>query len=278
MTKRSENLNIYRHKWENRMVFVAILAIAVASIIAVILTLNNEKIPTFLEGILAVVYVLPLLTAVLIHYNYWKEAVDAVEITDTQYPELYKIFKKQVKLGGFDFMPRLYIKNGNGVLNAFASKSRFKTSKGAYIVVHSDIIDTYYDLGDKNTFKFVVSHELGHIKLGHVNIRRMVMMGALRPVLLHSTFSRAQEYSADRFGASINDDTAFSSLSLLFAGKRNYKRIDLEEYIKNDSRQISRVWVAVVNFRADHAVGRRRLAAAHQMDKDGWQNVNGRML
>lgn len=97
-------------------------------------------------------------------------------------------------------------------------------------------------------------------------------------MLLGDTLNRAQEYSADRFAASINGPIAMRSLAMLAAGKRNYERTGLDAYLDDDAVHINRFWVAVVNFRANHAVGRRRLAAARQMDQDGWQGTHGKML
>lgn len=260
------------------MVWFSVLVAILATIAVISLGVLHQDAPEWLQAVVISAYLSPLVTSVVIHWQYWKEVVDAVEVSDKQYPELYKIFKEQVKRGGFDYMPRLYVKNGNGVLNAFASKHRFSVKKGGYIVVYSDIVDTFYDLGNKDTIRFVLSHELGHLKLGHINIRRNVLNGVLRPFFLHDTFTRAQEYSADRFAASITDQIAMPSLAVLSAGKRNYERVDVKQYIEHDAKDISKVWVAYVNFRANHAVGRRRLAAARRMDQEGWEHVHGHML
>ncbi len=272
------DLNKYRHKWENRMVAVAIVVAILATAAVIVFVTQDGDPPGWLTAIVIGAYVSPLIIATVIHWNYWKFAVDAVEVTDDQYPELYEIFKEQVERGGFDYMPRFYVMNGNGTLNAFASKNRLNVKKGGYVFIFSDMVDAFYDLGNADTVRFVISHELGHLKLGHVNVRRNVMQGVLRPLFLHDTFSRAQEYSADRFGASITDGIAMPSLAILAAGKRNYERVDIDAYIDNDSKHISKLWVAIVNFRADHAVGRRRLAAAREMDQEGWEDVHGRML
>lgn len=273
-----KNLNKYRHKWENRMVYFSIVVAIVATIAFIALSANHQDAPTWLKTVVLLAYTSPVTVTVILHYTRWKEVVDAVEVTDKQYPELYKIFKEQVKAGGFDYMPRLYVKNGNGTLNAFATKGSLNVKKSGFVVVFSDVVDTFYDLGNKDTFRFIISHELGHLKLGHINVRRNVLKGLLTPIFLKDTFQRAQEYSADRFGAAITNKIATPSLAILGAGKRNYERMNTDEYIKNDTTEISKFWVAIVNFRANHAVLRRRLAAAQRMDKEGWENVHGKML
>lgn len=271
------DLNKYRHKWENRMVIVAILVGIAGIFAAVLFVLNRSSIPDWVQAVVVVIFVTPIITAVMIRYNYWKEVVDSIEVTEKQYPELYRIFLEQVEKAELGFVPRLYLKNGNGKLNAFASKNQLDITKGAYVLVYSDMVDTFYDLKNEDTIRFVLSHELGHIKLGHVHVRRSVLRGILTPFFLNDTFTRAQEYSADRFAASITNKIATPALAVLVGGKRNYEQMDVEQYAQNDARHISKFWVAVVNFRANHAVGRRRLAAAYQMDKEGW-DVHGNML
>ena len=260
------------------MVGVAVAVAIIAVIVIIVLAANRSEAPGWVQAIVIAAVVSPFTIGVFIRYTFWKEVVDAVEVTETQYPELYAVFAEQVRRGDFDYMPRLYIKNGNGLLNAFASKSRLDITKCGYVVIYSDIVDTFYDLGNVDTVRFVISHELGRLKLGHVHVRRAVLNGVLRPLFLHDTLTRAQEYSADRFGASINGPIAMRSLAVLTAGKRNYESTDLDAYIDNDAGHINRFWVAIINFRANHAVGRRRLAAARRMDREGWQDVHGQMF
>ena len=271
-------LNKFRHKWELPMVFLAILLAVVATIVAIALLANQLKVPDWLMTIVLAAYVSPFAIALFLHYNYWKEVVNSVEVNEGQYPELYEIFREQAEKCELGFIPKLYVKNGNGTMNAFAAKAGVSKTSG-YIVVYSDIVDTFYELGDAETIRFILSHELGHIKLGHVTVRRNLLKGVLKPLFLSDTLVRAQEYSADRFGAAINQQgIATKSLSVLIAGKRNYQSFDVAKYIEKDAKEISWFWVAIVNFMANHAVGRRRLAAAHDMDTKGWENVHGKML
>lgn len=273
----TERIAAYRHRWEMRMVALGVLVAVVAVVVVAILTVNHASVPGWLNTIALAALAAPPVVALAIGYNFWKVVVDAVEVTDGQYPELKRIFDEQVVRGGFDWQPRLYVTNGNGVLNAFASKGRLDVRRGGYVVVYSDIVDTFYELGDEDLFRFVISHELGHLRLGHINVRRSVLASVLAGVFLGKSLTRAQEYSADRFGASITDGIALHSLSVLYAGKRVYRDLDLDRYIDHDTTEINPFWVGVVNFRSDHAVGRRRLAAARLMDRGGW-DVHGRML
>ena len=98
-----------------------------------------------LVGILA-----PALAAVAIRWFYWSAITNAVEVTPAQFPEVYTIYHDLAQQMGFrpdaagkgiTRLPRLYIKNGNGVMNAYASKCQ--VSRG-YVVIHSDLVDVGY--------------------------------------------------------------------------------------------------------------------------------------
>lgn len=267
-----------RHKAEMKMVTLAVLWGIIAIAAAILLAANHEAVPTWLKTLIFVGAISIVLIPIFFHYNYWKTIVDAVEVTPKQYPDIYKIFDSSAKNIGLAKTPRLYIVNGNGVMNAYATKCSLSKK---YVVIYSDLLDVYSELGKKNEamLRFVLSHELGHIYLGHVNARRSILQSLLRPIFLAKSFSRAQEYSADRVGASVTKNgTRAAALFPLYAGKRQSQHGSLKNYLSNDTNHISRFWVAIANFMADHPVGRRRLAALSRMDKEGWENIHGKML
>lgn len=269
--------NPLRHRWEMRLVYLGAVMGVVWLFLLVGMAVGRYDIPDWLSGAAVAMLSAPFVLVFFLRYNYWKEIVNAVEVTDQQYPEIWAIYIDLVRQFELDETPRLYVKNGNGLLNAFAAKC---TVNKAYVLVYSDIVDSYYELGDKDTLRFVLGHELGHVRLGHVNIRRQILKSALRPLFLTNSLTRAQEYSADRIAASklVPEVSAARSLSILYAGKRNYQALNIDQYVNNDTAHISRFWVAVVNFMANHPVGRRRLAAASKMDADQHWDVHGPML
>jgi len=267
-----------RHKAENKLVTLAVVWIVIVAILCISLLTNHQHLPTWATVVLGAVIIVPLVAPVALAYNYWKTIVSAIEITEQQFPDIYKIFREAAADIGVKELPRLYMSNGNGVMNAYATKGGLKKK---WIMLYSDLVDIYSELDQEHAamLRFVISHELGHIYLGHVNIRRMVLSAALRIILLEKSFSRAQEYSADRVAASVNPQGTYAdALFPLYIGKRQFQHATLREYLANDARHISRFWVAIVNFFADHPVGRRRLAALAQMDAEGWENVHGKML
>ncbi|HKQ97543.1 MAG TPA: M48 family metallopeptidase, partial [Candidatus Polarisedimenticolia bacterium] len=89
--------------------------------------------------------------------------------------------------------PEAYLMQSGGTLNALAT--RFFGSR--FIVLYSDLLEACGDNEDARDF--IVAHELGHLKAGHLTGRWFLMPGLLVP-FLGSAWSRACEYTCDRYG------------------------------------------------------------------------------
>lgn len=173
-----------------------------------------------------------------------------------------------------DRIPRVYVVNGNGAVNAFASKC---TVANGYVVLHSDLVDTAYDHGNVGGLRFVLAHELAHIKCGHVSIWRTILSPALALVRLDMSLTRAQEYNADRTAAFVCPQGALELARIIYGGKHMGARMDLEEYLDSISAHKDGLWLRVVNFFSSHAVGFRRMDALRTASQGQW-DVHGRML
>ena len=186
-------------------------------------------------------------------------ASNGVEITENQLPEIYSLYIDLAKEMGFGTkklrMPRLYLINGNGVLNAFAAKCSLHRR---YVVIHSDLLDIAYNTGDFSLIRFILAHELGHHKCGHTNLWRLMLSIILKPVALDKSFTRTQEYTADRAGLYYAEEGALSMI-YLFSGKYMGSRVDLEEYFHSIDLHDDTIWLKLSNFLSDHPVGFRRM-------------------
>lgn len=212
--------------------------------------------------------------------HYWKTITDAVAITDKQFPDIYALYEKIAQ--DMDFgqgkrvmakMPRLYLTNGNGDLNAFSSKCQLH--KG-YVVIYSDLLDMAYKKGDLNGIAFVLAHELGHIKCGHVSAWRTMVHPVAKLLFIDKSLTRAQEWTADRCGYYYAPKEK-RSMMVLFAGKNLYSQVDFDEYIRSVRHHKDGFWLKLSNFLADHPVGFRRMEAIKETEEKGW-DVHGKML
>ncbi|GAA1481223.1 hypothetical protein GCM10009624_16630 [Gordonia sinesedis] len=207
-------------------------------------------------------------------------SANAVEATPDQFPELYAMYADLARSMGFGSgtgplaeIPRLYVLNGNGTMNAFASKCRVQHG---YIVIYSDIVDLAYEYGNFGAVRFVLAHELGHIKCGHESLWRAAITPVMTVLRLGPSLTRAQEYTADRVGAYYAGDNSRDMIAL-FAGKNIAGRVDVDAYLRSVDNHKDGFWLRVANVFSDHAVGFRRMKALGRVRNEGW-DVHGKML
>jgi Zn-dependent protease with chaperone function len=262
-----------RHRAEIPMLLACGAVTACGVGVALLLAVRGIAVPAW--ALLSVAgLTVPLLTAaVVIRWTYWRSVANAVEVTAEQLPEVHTLFTDLVGAMAVTPPPRLYVTNGNGALNAFAAKCRVRRS---YVVIASDLVDIGYEHGDWPTLKFVLAHELAHIRCGHVALWRSAIAPLPRLVWLDRSRVRAQEYTADRCAARYAPEGAHGLL-VLYAGKRLYRHIDLDTYRKSVRAHGDGVWLRLANLLSTHPVGFRRLEALADMSERGW-DVHGRML
>lgn len=270
-----------RHRAEVPMLLIGTVLTAAAIIVAAVLTIDGLGVPSWLRSIIFVSVAGPILAGVIFaRYQYWATISNAVEVTAEQLPQLHELFVEQAaRLGmtpdgeGMAKTPRLFLVNGNGVMNAYATKCRIRRG---YVVIYSDLLDLAYRYEDFDLMRFVLGHELGHHHCGHTQFRRLLITQVLRPLLLGASFSRAQEYTADRVGAFLSVEGSPGMIGL-YAGKHMQHDVNREAYFEAISAHKDGFWLKVANFRADHPVGFRRLPTLRRMQQEGW-DVHGRFF
>lgn len=269
----------FRHKAEVPMLTLGVVLTTIVALGALYVLFSGWELTTFAQGVLVGLFT-PILAFFFIRYTFWNTAANSVEVTDKQFPELYAIYRKLAEEMGFspegkgiEKLPRLYVSNGNGLMNAFASKCQLKRG---YVVLYSDLVDLAYTHGDFDTVKFVLAHELGHIKCGHVSLWRTLIAPVTTALFLDKTVTRAQEYTADRVACYYAPEGSLGMISL-FAGKNLGPKVDIDEYFNSVDNHTDGLWLRVSNFMSSHAVGFRRMKALKNAKTQGW-NVHGKML
>lgn len=218
---------------------------------------------------LAIFLVLPFLTLIFLFWNYAKIRANGLEITGKQFPEVYKVYTDLAKKMGIpeDKTPKLYLQSGQGKINAYATKCSLNRS---YAVVYSDIFEIVQKHGDYSTLKFVLAHELGHIVLGHVNIRRVVLtyLAGLFPPFRQS-MTRAQELSADRVAAKFAPEAIERGPILLAAGKNLYTEVNRDAYLEQLRNEKQDLFLRGVNLMSGHPILVKRVIALDDIRKHG---------
>jgi hypothetical protein len=178
----------------------------------------------------------------------------AVRLGPEQMPELNARVESIARRFGME-PPAAYLMQSGGALNAMAT--RFFRSR--FIVLYSDLLEACGDNEDARDF--IVAHELGHLKAGHLTGRWFLMPGLLVP-FLGTAWSRACEYTCDRYGRAGAADPvkALDGLVVLAAGGRYAPRIDRRR-LAAQQPDLDTFWMAIGRWLSTHPPIAARLAA-----------------
>jgi Zn-dependent protease with chaperone function len=170
----------------------------------------------------------------------------AVKLGPDQMPELYARVRRIGQRLGMEKMPDAYVMQAGGSLNALATK----LLGSSFIVLYSDLLDACAD--DEEAADFVIAHEIGHLKAGHLRFNWFLILGQLIP-FLGGAYSRAREYTADRYGfAAIADRrSAIHGLTVLAAGGTHAKKVNLLTFM-NQRRDMTGVLMTLGRWMSTH--------------------------
>jgi Zn-dependent protease with chaperone function len=170
---------------------------------------------------------------------------NAIKVSEMQFAEIYQIIKNYSSKLHLKKIPEVYILQSNGVLNAFAT--RFLSRN--FVVLFSDILDLAYANG-KEAVKFIIAHELAHVKRKHMVKMVLTGPGMLFP-FLGSAYSRACESTCDNIASYLAHENPTEGLLVLLAGKRLYNKIDLGEFLKK-SKEERGFWSFLAEITSSH--------------------------
>ncbi|MCS6244825.1 MAG: M48 family metallopeptidase [Opitutus sp.] len=141
---------------------------------------------------------------------------ESIRVDERQLPELDKAFREVCQQLGVRQPPGLYVIQAGGMLNAFATRFSGRN----FVVVYSDLLEA---LGPTSTeMKFILGHELGHIKSRHILKQIFLGPGMFFP-LIGPAYRRAWVTSCDRYGAFAAQDVDGSvrAMMILSGGKEH---------------------------------------------------------
>jgi len=152
---------------------------------------------------------------------------NGVMISAEQFPDLDEKIKACAEKLKIKKIPTVYLINGNGVFNAFATQFL----RMQYIVLLSSIIDDLQENPD--AINFYIGHELGHVCKKHLLWELFFVPSSSLP-LLGTAMYRAQEYTADLHGAFCCENTlsAQQAIALLAVGSSRWKDMNMSAYIE----------------------------------------------
>src|SRR5499427_6643613 len=184
----------------------------------------------------------------------------AVQLSRTQFPDLYASMDDFARTLGLKRTPALYLSNGNGTLNAFAAQSGWTNN---YVVLSNELFANLRNNNREGT-RFILGHEIAHIRLHHVALwYQLVLCYSQLIPILGPTLSRLREYSCDRNGAAVEPRGAMG-LFLLTAGRYAADYVQAGELI-NQGRHLGGFWVAISQLPRSHPWTVRRIWRLHQL-------------
>jgi len=183
---------------------------------------------------------------------------NGVELSDQQFPDLYSQFISCCDQLEIKSRPQAYILNGNGGLNAFATK--FLGAQ--YVVLMTDVVDAMRKHDDG--VSFYIGHELGHLRKKHLS-GGLIRWPILWLPLIGAAYSRARETTCDRHGLACckSPEGAARSLAALAAGVERWKDLDVASYVKQ-TNHTSGFWMSFHELTAGYPWLTKR--AARVMD------------
>jgi Zn-dependent protease with chaperone function/competence protein ComGC len=146
---------------------------------------------------------------------------EAVRVDENQLPQLHATFLGICQKLGVTKTPNLYVLQAGGALNAFATKFAGRD----FVVVYSDFLDAFGP--DSPEMRFILGHELGHLKSNHIWKHVLLAPGIFVP-LIGPAYLRACEASCDRYGAFVSGDLegAMRAMLTLSGGKEHGRNLD----------------------------------------------------
>ncbi len=185
---------------------------------------------------------------------------NGVELSESQFPDLHAQFVACCERLQIEKRPQAFILNGNGGLNAFATK--FLGTQ--YVVLMSDVVDAMDEHADG--VRFYIGHELGHLRRKHLN-GHLLRWPVLWLPLLGAAYSRACESTCDRHGAACSGsrEGAVRALAALSAGVERWRKLDVATYL-DQARHSSGFWMSFHELTAGYPWLTKR--AARVMDPD----------
>lgn len=193
----------------------------------------------------------------VIYYFYANYRANSLRITEKNFPEVYALIEEYARRLGIA-VPKAYVTQRNGVLNAFSS---FLIRK-QWICIHSEIFEVAYrEHKDMDALAFVIAHEMAHIYYGHstLHYNLWILFSNAIPIL-GAIASRTREYSCDRLAQRLTGTDGLDAMLMLVVDRHLYKMVDKEDYVE-EMRDRKGFFLWAANLAADHPVMCKRVAA-----------------
>jgi len=178
-----------------------------------------------------------------------------VRLGPDQFPDLHRRVEELSTRLGMRRSPEAYIIQAGGALNALATT--FLRSE--IVVLFSDLLDA---CGESESARdMIIGHEIGHLRAGHLKWKWFLLPGMLVP-FLGTAYSRAREYTCDRYGATLCGDRggALLGMSILAAGGAHGRKVNTGAFARQQE-SLNTGWMTVGAWLSTHPPISQRISA-----------------
>jgi len=188
-----------------------------------------------------------------------------VKISAHQYADLHRRLVECANKLGLDEVPDCYVLRTD-TFNALATKFLGQH----FVVLFSDVVDALKD--DPDALNFYIGHELGHIHRKHLQWSFWLAPGKFLP-LLGAAYSRACEYTCDRYGLACCESPVAAQRGLLAigAGDSRFLTTDVDRYIEQ-SQHTNEFWMSFHELTGTYPWLIKRTAAVKAAAEGGEAN------
>jgi Zn-dependent protease with chaperone function len=186
---------------------------------------------------------------------------NSVRLSERQLPGLYARITAAAHKLGLQKVPEVYLMQSDGMLNAFATKLLSRR----FVILYSSLVEACQD---PRQLDFIVGHELGHVAAGHLQWNAFLAPYRLVP-WLGAAYSRAREYTCDRYGLVVAGDLEQSArgLAVLAAG-RQAAQVDLRAF-EEQRLESGSFWMSIFELVSSHPYLCKRAAALREFSQPG---------
>ena len=176
---------------------------------------------------------------------------NGVRVSNRQFPELNAMAEQHSRRLGME-TPAIFVLQSGGVLNAFATRFLGRN----FVILYSDVLALASQKGEK-AVSFVLARA-GHVRQAH-DAPGVAVSGDDLP-FLGGAYSRACEYTCDRFGNALEPEGGVDGLLVLAAGRDLYNQVNSTEFIRQRETE-SGFFVRFAEILSTHPNLPKRVAA-----------------
>lgn len=231
-----------RHNWQDRILWVSTILTTILVIIAIwaIVELLRGDLRlgdlsgtahNVVAGAIALMTIAPTLIISARVIRSAKPRATGALVTPAQFPEVYELVSTYATLFGMPRAPKVIFDDSADNLSQSTARLRSNT-----ITLHTDLLEAprLNPEGTLAVLRFALAREFGLLRDGRRNFGyQFVLVIAQGVPYLKTVLARAEEYTADRWGALIAPEAAADYCGFLAVGKGLFAHTSLQELARS---------------------------------------------